>query len=459
MFILPGLLALVIFIYARPFDFIPALRGQPFLYLFFGLAVFGFLIDLRQGKSRITPSPHWLWVVAFYVWCVFTAAVKGPDSLAKSGLNLTIAVSIYFLIAFGLSSFKALEAFAATILACTLFISAVCVHQGLQPFQCVAVRPTESLSSLGRPDGRPCEDAQDCFADAPDPEAAYRCEEAGLFGITSIGNGRVRYVGVLQDPNEASMAVAIGVPLAFAFFQRKRTPFRFAVALLAFLLASITVVMSKSRGGQLVFLAVLSVYFLKRYRMKGLLIAAIAALPVLAMGGREGGEADSSSLERIENLMVGVQLFGRWPVLGVGFGRFTEYHPLTAHNSYVLAAAELGLPGMIVWLSIMFASFKTVVRSSTLVIGPEGNVARIWGLALLSALVGLSVGIFFLSFNYHYVLWIYIGMTGALAGAVTHHLPTFRIRVTPREVGLLTLFGLLLLLVIFVYATIKLRYA
>ena len=459
MFILPGILALVVFIYARPFDFIPLLRGQPFLYVFFGLAVFGFLVDLRQGKSKITPSPHWRWVAAFYVWCVFTAAVRGPDSLIKSGLNLTIAVSIYFLIAMGVSSFKALEALGATILVCTLFISAICVHQGLQPFQCVAVRPTESLSSMGRPDGRPCEDAQICFVDAPDPEAAYRCEQAGLFGITSIGSGRVRYVGVLQDPNEASMAVAIGVPLAFAFFQRKRSVFRFVIALLAFLLASITVVMSKSRGGQLVFAAVLGVYFLKRYRMKGLVFAAVAALPVLAMGGREGSEADSSSLERIENLLVGVQLFARSPLLGVGFGRFTEYHPLTAHNSYVLAPAELGLPGMTMWLSIMFVNFKTVYRSSTLDTGPEGSVARIWGLALLSALVGLCVGIFFLSFNYHYVIWIYTGMTAALAGAITRHFPTFRIQVRPREVGLLTLFGLLLLLVIFVYATIKLRYA
>ena len=459
MFILPGLIALVTFIYARPFDFIPSLRGQPFLYLFFGLAVFGFLVDLRQGKSKITPPPHWKWVAAFYVWCVFTAAVKGPDSLQKSGLNLTIAVFIYFLIAVGVSSFKAFEALAATILTCTLFISAVCVHQGLQPFQCVAVRPTESLSSMGRPDGRPCEDAQVCGVDAPDPEATYRCEQAGLFGITSIGNGRVRYVGVLQDPNEASMAVAIGVPLAIAFYQRKRTPLRFVVAMLAFLLASITVVMSKSRGGQLVFLAVVAVYFFKRYRMKGLLWAAMAALPVLAMGGRDGSEADSSSLERIENLMVGVQLFARWPLLGVGFGRFTEYHPLTAHNSYVLAPAELGLPGMTIWLSLMFVSFKTVFRTATLETGPEGTVARVWGMALLSALVGLSVGIFFLSFNYHYVLWIYTGMTAALAGAVTRHLPTFRIQVAPKEVGLLTLFGLLLLLAIFVYATVKLRYA
>src|SRR5688572_13309653 len=78
MFVLPGLLALIVFIYARPFDFIPALKGVPFLYLFFGLAVFGYLVDLRQGKTDLRSTPHLGWVAAFTLWCFFTAGVKAP---------------------------------------------------------------------------------------------------------------------------------------------------------------------------------------------------------------------------------------------------------------------------------------------------------------------------------------------------------------------------------------------
>ncbi len=456
MFILPGLIALVIFIYARPLDFVSALRDLPLLYVFFFLAVFGFLVNLSQGQSKVNSKSQLRWVIVFYAWCFFTAGIKDFGSLSTSGLRLTIAISIYFLIALGLSSFKAFEILSATILACTLWISVVCVHQGMQPFQCIAFLPTESEESPGHPDGRACERPDACRLDAPEPEADYRCEHVGVFGITSVGNGRVRYIGVLQDPNEAAMTVAIGIPLAFAFFQRKRTAVRFAVAATAFLLATITVVMSQSRGGQLVFLGVLGVYFFRRYRWKGLLIATILMLPVLLMGGREGEEADSSAVERLDNLMVGLQLFAHSPAIGVGMGRFTEYHNLTAHNSYVLAAAELGIPGMVAWLSILFASFKVSYSSLTLLPAPEGEVARIWGLSMFSALTGLSVGIFFLSFNYHFIFWIYMGMTAALAGAVARSFPQFHVDVTRKEVGLLTISGLLLLVLVWVYVKYKL---
>ena len=134
----------------------------------------------------------------------------------------------------------------------------------------------------------------------------------------------------------------------------------------------------KSRGGQLVFMAVLGVYFLKRYRLKGLLLAGIAALPVLAMGGRSGEEADASKFERIDNLMAGLDMFIHSPIVGVGLGRFTQYHFRTAHNAYLLAPAELGVFGMVTWTSVLFVSLKSAYRAAVLDAGPEGEVARTW---------------------------------------------------------------------------------
>jgi hypothetical protein len=125
----------------------------------------------------------------------------------------------------------------------------------------------------------------------------------------------------------------------------------------------------------------------------------------------------------------------------------------------LLAATELGLPGMVAWLAILFAGFKTVYGSSRLAIIENAEIVQIWGLALLSMLIGLGVGIFFLSFTYHYIFWIYLGMVAAFSGAVARRYPLFRVRVTSKEVGLLTLGGLLLLGLIFVYASAKLRSA
>ena len=53
---------------------------------------------------------------------------------------------------------------------------------------------------------------------------------------------------------------------------------------------------------------------------------------------------------------------------------------------------------------------------------------RPWATALLAAFAGLGVGMFFLSFAYHYVLWIYLGLSGALYSAIRTHDPGFRVR-------------------------------
>lgn len=456
MFVLPGLLALLVFIYARPFDFVPALRGIPFLYLFFGLAVFGYVVDLRLGKSDLKPVPHLAWTLAFAGWCFFTGALKGAASLPNAGLKLVIAISIYFLIAHGIRTFKAFEAMAATILVCTIFVGGVCVHLGMQPFECVAISPGEDHTSPGRPDGRPCETPDKCYEDPPDPEAMYRCEHAGLMGVTSIGKGRVRYVGVLHDPNEVAMAVSIGVPLALAFFIRRRTPIRLAAVGAALFVSALTVVYSQSRGGMLVLLSTLGVYFVQKYRIKGLIVGAVCALPMLMLGGRSGAEADASSLERVENLHVGLELFKQWPVLGAGFAQFTQHHHLTAHNSYVLAPAELGLFGLISWGAVYYLAWKIPAVALFTIKEPAGEPARVWATALLSSLMGMSIGIFFLSFNYHYVLWIYMGITGAFYAAVKRHKPDFRVRFGMWDLALVAAGGLGILAFIFVYTKVKL---
>ena len=55
---------------------------------------------------------------------------------------------------------------------------------------------------------------------------------------------------------------------------------------------------AKDRG-QLVFLTVLGVYFIRRFGVaKGLIAGALLGMPILLLGGRSGEEADSSAMER-----------------------------------------------------------------------------------------------------------------------------------------------------------------
>jgi hypothetical protein len=56
MYAIPGLLALLTFIYTRPQEIFPALRNVPFLYLFVLLTAVGWMLDVRLGFTRLRSS-------------------------------------------------------------------------------------------------------------------------------------------------------------------------------------------------------------------------------------------------------------------------------------------------------------------------------------------------------------------------------------------------------------------
>jgi len=319
-------------------------------------------------------------------------------------------------------------------------------------------------SASGKPDGRSCVTVRNCYAGDAQPGAEYQCEHIGLFGTTSIGHGRVRYRGVLQDPNELALAGGAGLPLAFAFGQVKRGSLaQRLLGVLAFLLVLVCVVLTASRGGQLVFLAVLAAYCVKRIGISGLLIGVVLALPLLLLGGRGGEDASSSTLERIDCWAEAISMWRSHPFLGVGLGQFNEYHYMTAHNSYLLALAELGLPGMFLFGTMLYLSAKIPICSlkhlrhaslPEVVAGAE--LTRAWAVALLAAFIGLAVGIFFLSFTYHYVLWIYLGISGAFYAAVRRHDPSFRVRLSGIDLAFIVAANLAIIVFVFFYTRWKL---
>jgi hypothetical protein len=464
MFAIPGIIALVVFIYARPQEFFERLRVVPLLYLFFGLAVFGVALDLRLGYSRLRASPQLPWVLLLFAWSVLTVLIRAPGSTLEHGLSFSICIALFLLIAHGVQSFRALHLVAATVLAMVLFVCSVGAQQGFADMGCVIVDESVPGSSAGKPDGRPCITARNCYSGAAEPGAEYQCEHIGWFGTTSIGHGRVRYRGVLQDPNELALAGGIGMPLAFAFGQAgKRSLDRRLLSVLAFALVLLCAVLTASRGGQLVFLAVLGAYFIHRAGVLGLVLGGVLALPLLLLGGRGGEDASSSTLERMDCWAEAISMWRSHPILGVGLGQFTEHHYMTAHNSYLLALAELGLPGMLVFSAILYLSAKiplaalSHMRQAT---SPEilegARLTRAWAIALLAAFIGLAVGIFFLSFTYHYVLWIYLGLSGALYSALRRHDASFNVRLTGLDLALVAAGNVAIIVLVFFYTRWKL---
>jgi O-antigen ligase len=189
------------------------------------------------------------------------------------------------------------------------------------------------------------------------------------------------------------------------------------------------VVMSKSRGGQLVFLAVLGIYFVRKFGWAGVAAAALLAAPLMLLGGRSGSAADESEMLRYHAWDAGLAMVRHNPVLGVGYRQFGENYFLTAHNSYILTPAELGLPGMLLWTILLYLSVKIAWRGlKDFADVPGADAARVWGLALVACWAGFLIQLTFLSFAYHSVLWVYFGVTGAYYSCVKSHAPAWRVR-------------------------------
>ncbi len=445
MFLL-SLIALVTFIFARPLDFVPGLRGFPFLYVFFALTVIGFAVDVAAGRIRLRSSPQLPWAIFFLVWCLLTVIWWDPSGLTSAATQLLICISLFYFIGHGLQRFVAFQRVALVVAACSLWVAFVCAHMAFQRSECTVVEIEEGAPLAGaievdEADGRSCSTDLDCYLNERDAWGIrYRCEHVGLFGLTSLRN-RVRYVGVLHDPNESAMAVCLGIPFLIAWTRLRRGWWPKILVAAAILITVIAVIHTQSRGGQLVFLAVFGVYFYKRYGPRGLILLALAALPVLLLGGRSSGEAEESADRRLECQLVGIEMLIEYPLGGVGYGRYLEYHSQTAHNSFILAPGELGLVGTLAWSMVMYIGWRIPIAAlnwtQEFEDDPEDSVSgdqiEAWALALIASQVGLAVGIFFLSFNYHFVLWTHLGLVAAFYVMAQRIQPTFRLRVRPWE--------------------------
>jgi hypothetical protein len=450
---LTGVILLVGYALMRPFDFFPVLRGIPFLYIFFGIAVIGFLADLGRGTNRWARAPHLPWVITLVLWDFLTAVIQAPATLGGLYIGLLVPMSLYFIVSHGLARFSELARLGRVFLLCTIAVSAVCTYQGLQPFRCVEFEPNPPPDvEEGNATDQPCSTTQECYEAASDPEMDYSCERIGLADIATVGNGRVRYVGVLNGPNEAALAVVAGVPLAVAWRQSRRGLKRWLALGVVIALAVSTVIMSQSRGALLVLLVTAVVYFVARYRWKGLLVAALVAAPLMLFGSSatERVDAEESTGERLAAQEMGIQMFLSNPALGVGFGQYKEHFRLTAHNSFVYAPAETGLLGMTAWCMVFWISVKLsyygIKRSD-----PDTE-ARRWSTALFASLVGMAVGVAFLTMNYHVVLWTLFGMAGANHRCLQREHPDFVVRFGWKDVVGVTLGNLAFLFAVHVYA-------
>lgn len=245
----------------------------------------------------------------------------------------------------------------------------------------------------------------------------------GFGGVESIRTGeelRIRSVGIFNDPNDLALAILLVVPfLLVAAFTRS---IGFAGGLLAIgLLLPLLLALyyTNSRGGILAFAAVVAILGWRRFgRWAGtvVVLAALAVLVALGPSRLQQMDAEESSAQgRIQAWAEGLQMLKSRPITGVGFGQFTDYHPLVAHNSFVHSFAELGMLGGFCFVGMAYWYFESLrrVRRRT---NAGSSLQGDWHSAFAATGAGLLVGLCFLSRQYNPVPYTMLALGACYVG-------------------------------------------
>jgi hypothetical protein len=442
----------------KPQEFIPILAGVPIVHIFFFLCVVTSVADVATGKIRLSAAPHVPLAIAFFVWGALVTFVRSPITFSKELNSLTIVLCLFSAVALLSGTERGVRNVCTAYLMSALFASVVAILQADAPLGCMMAGATDwEAKDILEFDGRPCETSLDCRKDPPVWNANYRCEHVGSFGTSTI-NGRVRYRGTLADPNDLSLTAALALPIAVALSERASSKtgstkdqgesfwsgvFRISIMMTVIAVVGTMIILSQSRMGVLIFLLVVGLALLRRAGSWGIVLGLILLPPVLLFGGRDSAEADASSQERLELISDALTMIRRSHGVGVGMGRFADESStgLTAHNSYLLAASETGIVGIILFSLMLYAAIKVPF---TLWFGKNAIDASLkrWASALTISLVGAYVGIFFLSWAYKEILYILLGLSAALYGAARKADPELTITLGAREIAIVVCLAL-----------------
>jgi O-antigen ligase len=300
---------------------------------------------------------------------------------------------------------------------------------------------------------------------------------AGMFEYPLGGFGDTRYgqivgelhafraAGSIGDPNYYAQAMLVVVPLALYRLWSAKRFWRFVLPSWAFFVSMQSVVLTYSRGGVLavfVMLALLTVVAFRRRPGRvnlaitgALLIALVPLLPegyVSRMTGvhqflpgvtdkapvdstadktmtaRDRLMSEPSFRGRLSENIVSYQMFRDHPVLGVGvnnyevnYQRYSQQLGLdprterrSAHNLYLETLAETGLPGGVVFMTMLCVLLYGARRSRLMLVrSGEVDDAELIAAWTIGA-IGFFVAAIFLHAMFTYHMWFLLGIGFAL---------------------------------------------
>lgn len=247
--------------------------------------------------------------------------------------------------------------------------------------------------------------------------------------------------GFFQNPNDFGVAITSILGIAYFMVFSDKTViagFRmrwFHIVCAASLATS--VIASSSRGAALgMAAAAMTIWFKSQRKALGVFaLIAVSAAVIIAIPQdnwerfqKMGTAEDGSGQSRLNLWRAGIRMANEYPWTGVGPNNFifvnTEIYlneeRVVQHNVYIQAASELGYPGLLLFLLMIYYCFKNQRRTRQLLKERRINDSWLLGLShgLDVSLVGFAVNGFFITVLYYPFFWMLLILNVALSDIV-----------------------------------------
>ena len=302
----------------RPQDYLPGMSGMPVMSVTLMLAFGGWLL---RG-ARTSGAPQFLLLPLFVLIAMISMVVNGWSGGVGTVLDQMVPpLIVFFVLASTIDDQRRTAATFTVIGLCAMVLALHGVQQASQG--------------------------------------------VGWTGMSIGEDGRIRYVGIFNDPNDLGLLFVMTLPMLFCLAARADFLGRwFWRAGIVLLLAG--VYLTKSRGTQLAVLVMGAVWLWQKrglFTAGALSFAGLVGLMLLPSTRMNDLDPDEeSAFGRVDAWYQGFDMFRTHPLFGVGFGNFTDYNTLTAHNSLMLVLAETGFLGFVTWLAFIGYGFWMMWR-------------------------------------------------------------------------------------------------
>ena len=392
--------AYLFFEYVRPHSIIPALDILPWAQTFLLLSIVGLLADRNHKWVK---SPINVWMLLFFLIIIFSSVFAYDQAIAWKHLpDFYTWLIIYFVV-----------------------INSVTNEQRFFIFLMIFVLASAKLAFFGA------------------RTWAFRG-----FGFTSWG--LMGPPGFFQNSGELAIQMSIFFGLSVSIFtalKNKVKGLRYWFLFLCPIAAAMTIMGANSRGAQLALAVQLLILFYKKISLKRVFLAVLISgliyslLPDEQLARFQNMGDDATSRQRILYWENGLDMMLESPLSGAGYFNFPSYYNAfhsddligmrvkygaeLPHNIFIQVAAELGVSGLAIYLTLIYLFFRITRRTKADL--SASKYAASW---LTELAPGLSIGFIgfiiagqFVSVVYYPFMWVQLAMAVSLSSIVKNSCP------------------------------------